>query len=181
MAGPSVHKGDHLYEGSVTVVQGLTAPDGSITNAMIAANAAIAASKLVHRTNVIYQQADERELTHDRKFLYKAKGAGTISSMTFAMGKTIPAGTAGISFTIRKSTAGGAWAAVTTEVVIVIDGITGDVEGTVPVAYAHHTGVVSTAAYLADDLFEIVVQATYDGANTPGEGLVVSVVFDEVA
>ena len=181
MAGPSVIEGNQAFKDNVSIAGTFTMPDETVTDAKVAAAAAIDVSKLDHRTCVTYQQPNEKLIVHDRKFLYKAKSAGTLSKVSFCVGSTIPVGSCTVSFNIRKSTAGGARADVLTEVVISAMAVSGSLTKTLPVAWVPRDAIIGTAAYIADDLFEICVWTLNSGSSSVGEGLVVEALFDEAA
>lgn len=140
-----------------------TFPDGGVTNAKVAAGAAIAASKLVHQHRINYSQPNTTA-TAVTQVIYRCYGAtGTI--------KEIAAGSIGIAV--------GA-ATVTVDVkkngTTVLSGvITLDSGNTARVA---ELGTVSVPALAAGDVLEVVTTATAGGGTIP-TGLFVSVTVEE--
>lgn len=167
----SIMTGDYHFTGNVAVAGTTALANGTVTNAMLVASAGIDVSKLDHRFVQVYQQPDEKDVTHGRAFLHIAQAAGTVSKVQISLGSTIPTGSAKVTVAVKRSTAGGAWTDVITEHTLDSSSVARTVE----------TAVVSSAAYVAGDLFEVWVQTVYNGTDTVPQGLVVAVTFDEEA
>lgn len=159
--GTSRTDGD-LYVSGILSCNDMAVPAGVVVNASVAAAAAIASTKLQHRHNKTYGQtganADATIITH------VAKGTGTLK--TFVAG-SIGLCTASNSTTIDLKKNG------TTCLTAVI---TLDSGNTARVAEA---ASVSVSAYVAGDVFEIVVDKTSDSGDATG--LFACAEFDEAA
>ena len=76
MPADRIHANQTFY-GTVQIVGALTVPSGSFDDADVAANAAIAASKLGHRFHAPFSQPNTAA-TSETKAFYVAMGAGTV-------------------------------------------------------------------------------------------------------
>lgn len=169
MAEPVVIPGDFQCKGRGQFAT-LSIPSGTLTNAGVAADAAIAESKLVHMINVpqeLYGPAvTVAALT---KLAYIGKGVGTITAVRACV--ITPANDASRTVTVdlQKSTAGGAFATI-------LSGTVGFTNGST--ARTLVAGTISSASYAAGDLFQWVVTVA-GGSGTQAAGLLADFVTYE--
>jgi hypothetical protein len=71
--------GNHHVKGRITAEQ-MTIPDGTVTDAAVASNAGIAATKLQHRHQVGWQQPNTAATTETRT-LFVARGTGAVEEL----------------------------------------------------------------------------------------------------
>jgi hypothetical protein len=169
--------------GDVALVQGtlifgpvgtIGLPAGSVADAAIAANAGIQAFKLTHQIQHDYQQSNAGAVVAETgKTIHIARNAGTIGGIQGAITGTKATGAdRTVNVDLQKSTGGGAFATVLSSTLL-FDSTVGT---TLLVA---KTGNVSSAAYLAGDIFQIVVTVA-GAAGNQALGLGVNVSFNEV-
>lgn len=169
MANPSIHEGDHVFNGTVTVVTGLVPPDGSITKQKIAPLAGIESSKVVHR----FSQPAElfgptTTIAALTKLLRIAKRGGT--NVSFQAATSVQAtGDRSVTVDLQKSTGGGAFASILSAPL------------SIPQATAVRTavnGTISTPTFVAGDIFQVVV-ALGGTTGTYPQGLLVTLDVDQ--
>lgn len=148
MAEPNVLQGDWYFTGTLSPTK-FNPPSSSIDNAAIKASAGIDASKIIHRHSVNVELFGPAvTITALTKLLHIAHAAGTLVAFK-AFLITNPTGAdRTVSVDLQKSTAGGAFATVLTTKAEFTDT---SVDRTVVAA------VIATTAYIAGDLFQVVV------------------------
>lgn len=164
MSRVSSWAGDIYVQGNLRA-DSFSFPSLSIRNADAAADAAFATTKLMHRHHVMYQQESAATAADASHIIYVAQASGTITQFR-AGAKVAHIGAAVCTFDLKKNG--------TTVLSAVIETDSGDV------AYAVVPGTISSTTYTADDVFEIVVDATV-GGGTLATGVFAQVVFDESA
>jgi hypothetical protein len=162
----SVHQGDLYINGSLSS-KTFTAPDASVTNAMIAASAGIAATKVVHQIPVRYSSAVGSAATSATQVIHIARTAGTINSIE-VVAETAPTSTDTVTVDLKAGNSSTAYASVLSSVVT-LDNTTSDREVV--------AGTISTADYSDGDSLELVVTVT----GSSCEGLCVLVNLFETA
>lgn len=144
----------------------LGVPAGTVTDAMVNGSAAVSASKCQQQYSKGYNQAHGSAAASARFPVHVARGAtGTV--VAFRAGVVVACiGAATIDVDLRKNG--------TTVLSAAIQIDSGDA------AYAKVDGTLSSADYVAGDVFEVVVTATA-GGGTLGQGLFVDATFREGA
>jgi len=167
--GVSVQDGDLVIRGKTTPQGGITLPSASVGDAQVDSSNPITAAKLQQQYHRVYEQGRGASVASKTgEPIHVARGAGTVDS--FDAGVTV----AGVSW------AGGGQAVVDLKkngtsilsATVTINGSTA--------AFAIVSGTISTAAYVAGDVFEVVVTVTA-GTGTIAQGLFVRAVFKEAA
>lgn len=143
----------------------LGVPSGTVTNAMVNGSADIEAAKLQQQVARLFAQAHGTAAVTARYPTHVARGAGTVNSIRAGV-VVACVGAATIDIDLRKNG--------TTVLSAAIQLDSGDA------AYAKVSGTISSASYVAGDVFEVVVTATA-GGGTLGQGLFVDAVFREDA
>lgn len=169
---PDVHNNDTVFGGTVSFAKAPDLPSASITNAKFssAASDRLAAAKAVHRFAVPYSQSvGSAVVAETGKMVHVAAAAGILAAVKAAVDTLATGEDRALTVDVKKSTAGGAWATVLSAVITIDD------EDTAKTAY---TGTIASAAYVAGDLFEIVVTVA-GSASAQALGLGVSLFFDE--
>ena len=156
---------DGQFRGAVTVLEALL-NSGCVSNAQVATNAAIAASKLEHRHRAVYSQESATAAVDGNYVVHVVKGAtGTIQA--FACGVVVACvGVATIDVDLLKNGVSILTAAVTID--------NGDA------AYAIVAGTIDTDTLLVDDVLEVSIDET-TGGGTQGKGVFAYVDIDEDA
>jgi hypothetical protein len=151
---------DLNVQGRLTV-QSIVLPAATVTNASVATDAAIAASKLGHR--VFRGHAQNGTAASVTVPIHVATAAGTIVSLKAGViGAAVGAATVTVNLLKGNAT--------------VLGGVT-----TIDSSTAARTaidGTITTPAYVAGAFFELVITATAGGGTLP-TGLIVEVAFDE--
>lgn len=170
MPEPTVFPGDVQIKGTLMPTT-LSLPALTVTNAGVAAAAAIDASKLLHMVNVSLELfAAASTVTALTKEIYIAKGIGSITAIRAAVNGTIATGgDRTINVDLQKSTGGGAFATVLSATVLLNSSST---------LRTLATGTISSATYAAGDLFRFVVTVA-GAAGNQAAGLVASFVAYE--
>jgi hypothetical protein len=143
----------------------ISLPESCVVNANVSGSDPLAAAKTRHRHLRTQRQAHGTAATAERRVVHVAHAAGTVSA--FRVGPVVAA--------VGDSTA---------TLDLYKNGTT-VLSGTVVVnnskaAYSKTTGTVSSAAYVAGDVFE-VVQTISAGTGTLPQGVFADAVFDELA
>jgi hypothetical protein len=154
---------DVHVEGRITA-QSMTVPDSAVKDASVASDAAIQATKVIHQHQKSYSQPNTTATTETR-VIHEARGAGTVQE--FRAGSIVAClTTATITVDLKKN-----GTTVLSAVITLNNG------NTARVAVA---GTVTSAAYVAGDVFEIVITATASG-GTIGTGFFAQGTFREAA
>lgn len=143
----------------------LSVPDGTIDNAAVSASAALVATKLKQRRNIMYSQESATELAADAKYpIYSVYGA-TCTVIAVECGNVVAAADADVAdIDVLKN------GVTILDAVIRIDSATAV---RTPVA-----GTVTTAAGVDGDLYEVHLDFT-GGAGAAMKGVYVNMVVDE--
>lgn len=170
MAEPTVFPGDVQIKGTLLPTT-VTLPASTVTNAMVAAGAAIAESKVVHMVNVPTQLfGPSTTITALTQDCYIAKGAGTLTAVRAAINGTIATDVSRtVTVDLQKSTGGGAFATV-------LSGTVGFTSSSTLRTLV--TGTISSASYAAGDLFRWVVTVA-GGSGSQAVGLIADFVAYE--
>ncbi len=165
MAELSVFRGDIHFDGTVTAAR-LSVPASSITNDKVAADAAIATTKLLHRRSITAAQGNSDDAAVSKtKPLHVVRAAGTV--IAFNAGCVVAnIGAATVTVDLKKN-----GASILTAVIEIDSG---------DAAYAKLNGAIATAPVVAGDVLEYTVVATA-GGGTVGKGLFANLVIDEAA
>ncbi len=154
--------GDTVIDGALNLTGPLTAPAGSLTNAMIAASAGIDASKLdVHRNVPAYVAGTP---TTSVIQAYRCPTAGTITSF-HAGCITVPTGSATCDVDLKKNG--------TTCLSATVDLDSGSV------AYTSEEGTLTVTAVAIDDILTVELTVTTPGSDTQATGVCAAIGVDE--
>lgn len=169
MANPSVIEGLHVFNGGIVVVESFTAPDGTITAQMIAANAGVESTKLIHRfSESIELFGPSTTIAALTKLLRIARRGGSLVSLQAAT-SVQATGDRSVTVDLQKSTGGGAFASVLSSPL------------SIPQATAVRTavtGTISTPSFVAGDIFQLVVALGGTTGSYP-QGLIASCDVDQ--
>lgn len=154
--------GDLYVTGSLSVGGGFNIPAGAVADSQVVAGADIASAKLNHLHTKTYSQPNTTA-TAETQVLHVAKGAGSV--VRFEAGSiAIAVGAATCTIDLKKN------GTTVLSGVITLDSSN--------VAYTPEAGTISSADYVAGDVFTIVTTATAGGGTIP-TGLYCSAAFDE--
>jgi len=171
MAEPALQPGDLHVRGRLSCGS-FTPPSAAISNSHVASDAAIDASKLLHMVNVcteLYPRGTT-VIALTGQDCYIAKGAGTIVAVRASVNGTIATGgDRTVNVDLQRSTAGGAFATVLSGTCLLNSSSTLRVLS---------TGTISSAAYVAGDIFQWVVTVA-GSASAQAVGLVADFVAYE--
>jgi hypothetical protein len=158
---------DLFVNGSISS-KGFTAPDSSITNAMVQSNAGIEATKVIHQQ--IIRNRHDGTVTATTKLLHLAEADGEIISVK-VRAITAPTGDFNYTVDIKKAAASGAFASILSSVITIDSSVSDN---------TNESGTLSTTTYSADDVFQVVV-AVSGGTGVQGSDYIVSLVLREPA
>jgi len=176
MAKQSVLYNDYHFPGAVIFSGTASLPAGTITNAMVNAAAAIAATKVVHQFPVSYKVPDGTTVAATSGdgvpiHIVNASGGATLVAVEVSCTDAPSGGDLTFTVDIQKADAAAAAATVMTSVI------------TYPNATADYTvrpGTITTSAF--DDGDTVLVQVAVSGSTgTQGEGLIVTCWFQEAS
>ena len=169
MAEPNVIPGDLQVKGSAQFGT-LSLPASTVTNTMVSATAAIDASKLLHMVNQTEQlfgpTTTVTALSYD---VYIGKGIGTLTAFRAFITTVASGADRTITVDLHKSTAGGAFATV-------LSGTIGFTN--VSAVRTLVSGTISPTAYVAGDLFRVIVSVA-GAAGAQALGLTAALVTYE--
>lgn len=151
------HVGQHTFEKAPAV------PANSFGDAQIGTINPIQAIKLKHQYVPVYAQPHGVAAVTERKVVHVARSAGDVQAIEAGI-VVAAAGAATVTVDLRKN------GTTILSSVITLDNAN--------VAYAEEAGTISSAPYVAGDVFELVVVATAGGGTLP-QGLYVDTVFRE--
>lgn len=157
----STFNGDLFVNGSLSSTT-FTAPASSITDTMVAANAKIKATKLIHQLSLRFSTDPTTSVTADTQIIHIAHALGEVAFVE-VMATTAPTSSDQVTVDIQKGNAGASYATVLSSV-ITLDSSDAD--------RAVKSGTISTVDYAAGDSFEIIVTPT--GTSTKGICVVVT-------
>jgi hypothetical protein len=172
MVAPTRIEGETQFAGDVVMLAGVTMPSGVITNAHVAAGAAIAATKLQHQFPIHLSTAGGTAVTAVTNIVHIARGAGTVVSVEAALA-TVPTGTGTdktVTIDVQKSTGGAAFATLLSSTIVLDSGNTDRV--------AEAGTLAATPTYADGDLIQIVVTVS-GSTGTQGTGLIVTAFVQE--
>lgn len=165
----SIDYSDEKHVGLHTFEQTPSVPAGSWTNTQINASAAIDATKLKHQYAPVFSQVHGSAATSERRVIHVARSAGEV---TAAEAGHVVAGAGGATVTVDVRKNGTSILTGATPISLTVAGA----------AYSKTTGSLNSSltAYVAGDVFEIVLVATAGGGTLP-QGVFADVVFREGA
>jgi hypothetical protein len=152
-----LHTGQHKFEKTPTV------PDGSWGDPQMGATNPVDATKLKHQYVPTYAQPNGTAAVTERKAVHVARSAGTVAAIEAGI-VTAAVGAATVTVDLRKN-----GTTILTSVITI---------SVAQAAYARVAGAIASAAYIAGDVFELVVTATAGGGTLP-QGLFVDTVLRE--
>lgn len=154
---------DTLMTGLVKFEQAPVVPNNSFGDSQIGSSNPILATKLKHQYVPTYGQPHGTAAITERKTVHVARSAGDV--VAIEAGPVVAAvGVATVTFDLRKN-----GTTVLTGVITITNA---------HAAYAKVAGAISSAPYVAGDVFELVVTATAGGGTLP-QGVFCDVVFRE--
>lgn len=154
--------GDVVIDGALVLTGALTAPAGSLTNAMIAAAAGIDASKLDSHRNVPAYVAGTP--TSSVILAYRVPSTGTITSF-WAGCITVPTGSATCAVNLKKNGTTCLSATV-------------DLDSS-SVAYTSEEGTLTVTSVVEDDILTVELTVTTPGSDTQSTGVYAAIGIDE--
>lgn len=147
------------------VATAVSLPAACVVNATVSGSDPLAASKVRHRHLKTLAQVHGSAAATERRPVHVAHAAGTVSA--FRVGPVVAAvGAATVTADLYKN------GATVLSGVVTIDNS--------KAAFSKTSGTVSSAAYVAGDVFEVVLVATAGGGTLP-QGIFADAVFDELA
>lgn len=157
--------GDVIVRGALSCTS-FRLPVNSVINDSVDAAASIETTKLLHQYRPSYGQDSGADAATGRAVLHVAKGAGSV--IDFKVGaSTAGTGTASVTVDLKKNGTTVLSADVT------LDSAT--------VAFALAAGTISSAAYVAGDVFEWHVKTSSAGSGAKPKGLFLAATFREAA
>ena len=141
----------------------LTPNDGTITNAKVAADAGIEATKLIHQHSIRYNQASGSDVASATEVVHIFRSTSTIVSVDVIPDTAPTGGDKEYTVDVKKSTGAGAWASILTGVITVDSGST---DRTV------QAGVLSDSDAIDNDALQIVIAAS-GSTGSQGQGVCV--------
>lgn len=142
----------------------MTIPSSTLTNAGVASDAAIAATKMLHRWRPFLNQAHGSAGTSERRTVYEARGNATINFCRAVL-SVAPSGAATHVIQVKKNGSDILSTAIT------LDNANANYTSEAAVGF-------TSASLVAGDTLEITVTATA-GGGTLGQGLLVYLDIDE--
>ncbi len=151
------------FTGDVSFARAPTLPSGSITDA--AQNSAN-----TYPVKSTYSQPTGTAIVAGNAALHVAGNTGTVRAVYAAItGLIATGGDRTVTIDVKKSTAGGAFATILTGTIGFTNGST---------LLTTTSGAITTTAYSANDIFQVVVTVA-GAAGNQAQGLVVTVHFNE--
>lgn len=157
----STFQGDFYVNGSLSS-KTFSAPNGSITNTMVAPNAAINATKLIHQIPLLFNTAVGSAATTQTQMLHIGRAAGEVSSVEVCC-NVAPTSSDQITVDVKKGNAASAYTSIL-DSVVTVDSSNANREVV--------AGTISTVDYSAGDSFQVVLTVT--GSTTQGVCVVVN-------
>lgn len=146
-------------------------PAGSLTDDAIAANAAIAAAKLVQEITGKAAQNGGADVAAATVPIHAAYKAGTVVGFRVALLAAPTGGDKAFTVDLKKSTGGGAFATILSAVVTIDNSKANNTT---------YSGTVSSGAYSAGDIFQVVI-AVSGSTGSQGQGVIAEAIFHEAA
>lgn len=159
-----LHVGTHTFSNTVSL------PSNTVSNATVKSAAAIASSKVIHRTPIIYQQDDVGVVVSADAYIYLATFAGTIQTVEVRP-MTAPTG-GDLQFTVdikKAAEASGSFSSILSAAEVVDNT---SVDNTLQEA------VVTTPGIIDGDCLQISITVS-GSTGTQGSGVIVAVYVDE--
>lgn len=166
-------RGDQIFHDPVTFAGAVYLPQNAVTGGMISADAAnrIPASKVVHRPDCNYSQANGADVASATVVVRVCRGTGQVNQVAVRP-TTVPAGgNKQYTVDVQKAADGsGSWTSLLSAPVTV---------DTTAVANTRKTGTLVASPTVADgDALRVVVTAS-GSTGTQGQGLVVTIGMEE--
>lgn len=169
MAEPTRFIGNATFADDVVFVGTVTLPDGTITNAMVNSGASIAAAKAVHRSPIVYYQAEGSDVASATASIYHARTAGEIVAVEVCPITAPTGGDKQFTVDVKNGDASTAFASVLSAVVTVDN---------TSVDKTPQTGTVSSATIADGDILQVVVTAS-GSTGSQGQGVTVVIWVNE--
>lgn len=160
------------FRGGCAILDTLSVPPGSIVNTSFSQSPGnrLAASKVVHQQHVNCELAEQdTAVAAIERLAFIANAAGELADLKAAVITAADDATREVDIDLLKSTAGGAFATVLTAPLQFTDADTDLVVKTASLA---------TAAYVAGDVFKLVVTVA-GGAGNQAKGLLATIAKNE--
>lgn len=166
----SITDGDLYVKGHLTS-KTFAAPDGSITNAMLSASAAIAATKLEHQFAIPYTQVPGTAIVAFTQDIHIVKGAtGEVVGFEAAVTGAVATGAdRTVNVDLQKSTGAAAFATILTGTILF---------NNVSVLRTVVAATISSANLVDGDILRIIVTVA-GAAGNQGQGLIVTTTLRE--
>ena len=160
-----------VFAGTCDFTGTVALPDGTVTSASFSSVTADAldADKQEHRIAIPYSQASGSDVTSETKLLYLARNAGSIKAVEVVPSTAPTGGDKQFTVDVQKSTGAAAFATVLSSAVTVSSSSTDRTS---------QNGSVSSAAYVANDIFQVVITAS-GSTGSQGQGFTVVLTVDE--
>jgi hypothetical protein len=153
----TLHTGQHQFEVIPRV------PVNSFGDAQISAANPLGVTKVTHQYIPCYAQPNGSAAASETKAVFVARSAGTVRAIEAGI-ITAAVGAATVTIDLKKN-----GVSILTSVITIDNS---------KVAYAKTAGAISSAAYVAGDVFTLVITATAGGGTLP-QGLFVDTTFAE--
>lgn len=160
------------FRNGLTILGQLNLPTSSLGNDNWSASSTqrLASSKAVHQQHMSVELAEQgTAVAAIEKLLFIANGDGTLDAFSAAVVTVADDASRTIDVDLQKSTGGGAFATVLSASADFTNGST---------ALTAVDGTISSAAYVAGDIFKIVVTVA-GGSGNQAEGLVATLTKSE--
>lgn len=158
--------------GGLTVLQSLNVPSGSITNDAFSTSSTqrLAASKSVHQQHMSAELAEQNTaVAAIEKLLFIANASGTLDGFSAAVVTVADDASRTIDVDLQKSTGGGAFTTVLSASSDFTNSST---------ALTAVDSTISSASYVAGDIFKIVVTVA-GGSGNQAKGLIATLTKSE--
>ena len=159
----------NLHIAGRLTAQSATLPDSTVTDAMVASDAAISASKIVHRFPLRHSQNGGAVVADATEAIHVARAAGTIKAIEAVIDDTVPVGDSTVTVDLEKGNAASAYASVLSAVLTI---------NSSTVLRTPTTGTITSTSVADGDSLRVVVDATV-GTGTLPTGLVVTIFLEE--
>ena len=152
MANPLIIPFDAVVQGNLVVTGNFSFSAGTVTDTSVAAAAGIGATKLQHSHEQGYAQESATNAATESRVVFKASGAGTVNAFV-AGAVVLLTGNDTCTIDLKKN---------------------GTTVLSAPIALSSSdtsrvakTGTVTSAAFVAGDVFEVVITATHNTGTLP--------------
>lgn len=152
MANPTRIEGDIFVAGNIRAVS-MTIPAGTVTDESVAAGADVAATKLRHEHRQTYAQESATDAADEARVVHVVRGTAA-EAVAFVAGAVVPA-TVDDTATVDLLKNG-------------VSILTAPISLSVAqAAYEIVAGVIATAALVAEDVLEVVIDGTHAAGVLP--------------